>query len=176
MQENASLLITDVPSFKKKLLIWANQFQVCICLDNHSNKSPYHLKEFVVAVDAIKQIKLYHEAHQFDALQVFQQEAKSTIFGYLSYDLKNELEELNSKNSDHVNLPSLFFFEPRYVFEIKEDKCLINRSTLEALWLFDQINAIDCLKFNGNQELIKRLTLKMFKVYKMILKKEQSMN
>ena len=143
MQEKASLLINDVPSFKQKLLLWANQFEVCICLDNHSNKNPYHLKEFVVAVDALKQIKLYNEAHQFDALQVFKEESKSTIFGYLSYDLKNELENLKSENEDRLNLPNLFFFEPRYTFEIIENKCIVNRSTLEALWLLDQINAID---------------------------------
>lgn len=142
MQENASLFITDVPSFKKKLLLWANQFEVCICLDNHENESPYHLKEFVVAVDTIRQIKLYNEAHQFDALHVFKQSSKTTIYGYLSYDLKNELEQLSSNNIDQVNFPSLFFFEPRYVFEIKGNKCQINRSTLEALWLFDQINTI----------------------------------
>lgn len=143
MQESASFPISDIEIFKKKLLLWANQFQVCICLDNHQNKSPYHLKEFVVAVDALKQIKLYHEAHQFDALQVFQQEVKTTIFGYLSYDLKNQIENLVSNNEDQLSLPSLFFFEPRYVFEIIDNKCHINRSTLEALWLLDQINAIE---------------------------------
>ena len=35
----------------------------------------------------------------------------SKAFGYLSYDLKNELEDLKSNNSDKLNFDSLFFFE-----------------------------------------------------------------
>jgi len=143
MLENSSFIIEDVPIFKSKLLLWANQFNICLCLDNNNAENPYNLEEFVIAVDAIKQIKLYNEAHQFDALHVFQQETKSTIFGYLSYDLKNELEKLTSENEDVIKMPSLFFFEPRYIFELKGNRCHINRSTLEALWLLDQINAME---------------------------------
>ena len=35
------------------------------------------------------------------------------IFGYLSYDLKNEIKDLNDKNEDIFNLPNINFFQPK---------------------------------------------------------------
>ena len=46
---------------------------------------------------------------------------KPWLFGFLSYDLKNQLEHLFSENRDGINAPILYFFIPKYVFEIKED-------------------------------------------------------
>jgi para-aminobenzoate synthetase component 1 len=36
------------------------------------------------------------------------------MVGYLSYDLKNELEDLTSENHDGLGFPELFFFSRRY--------------------------------------------------------------
>ncbi len=40
------------------------------------------------------------------------------IFGYFSYDLKNEIEALNSQNIDHTNIADYFFFQPILIVEI----------------------------------------------------------
>ena len=37
---------------------------------------------------------------------------ENRIYGYLSYDLKNQLESLESKNSDKLNFSAQFFFQP----------------------------------------------------------------
>ena len=39
------------------------------------------------------------------------------LFGYFSYDLKNELEELSSTNPGAIKFPDLFFFQPKLVLE-----------------------------------------------------------
>ena len=44
---------------------------------------------------------------------------KKFIFGYLGYDLKNELEDLNSKNVDNKEFPDLFFWVPKYVVKLQ---------------------------------------------------------
>ncbi len=44
---------------------------------------------------------------------------KKFIFGYLGYDLKNELENLNSKNLDNKEFPDLFFWVPKYVVKLQ---------------------------------------------------------
>lgn len=44
---------------------------------------------------------------------------KKFIFGYLGYDLKNELEDLNSKNLDNKEFPDLFFWVPKYVVKLQ---------------------------------------------------------
>lgn len=41
------------------------------------------------------------------------------VFGYFSYDLKNELEELKSNNFDALGFSELFFFQPEIVLTVK---------------------------------------------------------
>ena len=47
--------------------------------------------------------------------------AGAYLFGYLGYDLKNEIEVLSSGNNDNIGFPDLFFFRPKYVVEINEN-------------------------------------------------------
>ena len=48
-----------------------------------------------------------------------------SIFGYFSYDLKNEIENLSSENIDHTNFPDYFFFQPRLIVEVLEGELLL---------------------------------------------------
>jgi len=141
MSEQSSFVLDDFASFKIRALRWAQQFEYNLCLDNHFQLSPYQETEFLLAVDALNLLSLKEEDNQFDLFNAFQEKAKSSIFGYFSYDLKNELERLESNNPDQLNLASCFFFEPRYLLTFKDGKCTINRSTLEALNILDQINS-----------------------------------
>lgn len=50
--------------------------------------------------------------------QFVKEHSKSHIFGYLSYDLKNEIEDLTSKNTDNKGFPELFFWVPKYVVKL----------------------------------------------------------
>lgn len=47
---------------------------------------------------------------------------KSWLFGYLGYDLKNSLEDLESKNPDPVNAPDLFFMKPSLLVKFQRDQ------------------------------------------------------
>jgi len=58
----------------------------------------------------------------FDKLKKFRQKHKDFLFGYLSYDLKNDTEELRSMNPDHLDFPELYFFQPKKVLLWKNDK------------------------------------------------------
>lgn len=69
------------------------------------------------------------------------------VFGYFSYDLKNEIEDLNDKNENIFNLPNLHFFQPKAVWLIKNGTATIlsnNKKYLIDDWI--QINSIDCLE------------------------------
>jgi para-aminobenzoate synthetase component 1 len=46
---------------------------------------------------------------------------KKFIFGYLAYDLKNELEDVSSNNPDNKNFPDLFFWVPKYVVKMDSE-------------------------------------------------------
>ncbi len=72
----------------------------------------------MLAVDAFTSLKTdYYNA--FEDLKQYQQNTKDCLFGYLFYDLKNDIENLQSNNFDGLNFPDLFFFQPKKVFILK---------------------------------------------------------
>jgi para-aminobenzoate synthetase component 1 len=74
-----------------------------------------------LAVDAFTSIKTdYFNA--FEDLHQYQTHTKDWLFGYLSYDLKNDTEALTSKNFDGLEFPDLFFFQPKKLFFLKRNQ------------------------------------------------------
>tara|TARA_B110000503_G_C7136469_1_gene409043 strand:- start:648 stop:1946 length:1299 start_codon:yes stop_codon:yes gene_type:complete len=112
----------DNPSeFKKQLLKWAQQFGEIIFLDSnvaYSNLSKYSNFDMVLAVDAFTAIKTDYK-NAFEDLFQYQSHTKDWLFGYLSYDLKNDIEELESNNYDGLHFPDLYFFQPKKLFFLK---------------------------------------------------------
>ena len=54
----------------------------------------------------------------WDAFKNFREEQQDWLFGYLGYDLKNELEDLHSHNKELIGAPDLFFMNPGFLLEI----------------------------------------------------------
>jgi len=107
--------------FKQKALHWANQFDVCCVLDSNQYKDNYSAYDFIVAADAHHELKCHH-GKAFEELKAFHEKHKQWIFGFFSYDLKNEIENLQSNNSDQLNFPDLYFFVPKYLIAFKDGK------------------------------------------------------
>jgi len=106
---------------KKQLLFWSQQFREIIFLDSnskHNTNQKYSSYDSILAVDAFTSIKTdYHNA--FEDLKQYQQTTGDWIFGYMTYDLKNDVEALQSNNFDGLNFPDLFFFQPKKLFLLK---------------------------------------------------------
>ncbi len=62
----------------------------------------------------------------WDALQDYRDKYRDWMFGWLGYDLKNDIESLESKHSDPVALPDLFFFVPGTVLRIDRKSCKVH--------------------------------------------------
>jgi len=104
--------------FKQQLIAWAQQFREITFLDSNSFSDEFSSFDCVLAIDAFTSIKTdYHDA--FDDLNQYQQTTKDWLFGYLSYDLKNDVEHLQSSNFDGLDFPDLFFFQPKKLFLLK---------------------------------------------------------
>ena len=104
--------------FKKQLLTWSQQFREIIYLDSNDYPQEYSSYDCIIAVDAFTSIKTDFN-NAFDDLKQYQQITKDWLFGYLSYDLKNNTEVLVSKNYDGLDFPDLFFFQPKKLFFLK---------------------------------------------------------
>ena len=104
--------------FKEQLLHWAQQFREVAFLDSNSYPQAYSSYDCMLAVDAFTLLQTdYHNA--FEDLKQYQQTTKDWLFGYLSYDLKNDSERLQSNNFDGLDFPDLFFFQPKKIFLLK---------------------------------------------------------
>jgi para-aminobenzoate synthetase component 1 len=110
--------ISDAKLFKQQLLSWAQQFREVVFLDSNEYPQKYSTYDCVLAVDAFTSITTdYHNA--FEDLKQYQQTTKDWLFGYLTYDLKNDTEALQSINYDGLEFPDLFFFQPKKLFLFK---------------------------------------------------------
>ena len=110
--------ISSFPNFKSQLLHWANQFREVVFLDSNAYHQKYSSYDAVIAVDAFTSIQTDYE-NAFQDLYQYQSQTKDWLFGYLSYDLKNDTEALQSNNFDGLAFPDLFFFQPKKMFLIK---------------------------------------------------------
>ncbi len=105
---------------KEKLLQWSTQFREVVWLDSNTHNLQHSNYDAVLAVDAFTILQT-DTFEAFDKLKEYQALTKDWLFGYLSYDLKNDTEYLSSQNFDGLNFPELYFFQPKKVFLLKDN-------------------------------------------------------
>lgn len=93
-----------------------------LLLDGNTSKGDAF--EWVIAAGSVDEISTGEQA-AFEALQAFHEKHKDWVFGSLTYDLKNGIENLSSENSDGIQAPALHFFLPKYLFYFKGKNLLI---------------------------------------------------
>ena len=125
--------IGNIIEFKKAVLDFANQFEICCLLDSNQHQDKYGKFEFLAAFGTKNIIEI--ETNSFDAfqkLQKFKKDHAGWIFGGFSYDLKNEIEDLSSKNLNSLEFPNLFFFAPKHIIIVKNNELeIISESAKE---------------------------------------------
>ncbi|MBW2937794.1 aminodeoxychorismate synthase component I [Aureisphaera sp. CAU 1614] len=115
MRNHKTLSISFTEALKKKLLGWAQQFGEVIWLDSNQYQQNHSSFQAILAVDAFTAIKT-DSYGAFKKLEEYQSTTKDWLFGYLTYDLKNDTEQLKSQNFDGLQFPDLYFFQPKKVF------------------------------------------------------------
>lgn len=130
-------------NFKNQLLVWAQQFDDAVWLDSNNYQQNYSNYDAILAVDAFTSIQTdYTDA--FSKLKEYQILTNDWVFGYLTYDLKNDFEALNSKNYDGLEFPDLYFFQPKKLFLIKD-----NQVEIQYLKAVDDELEADLLAINA---------------------------
>jgi para-aminobenzoate synthetase component 1 len=113
--------ISNLDQFKSQILNWSSDYREVVFLNSNSDynsSQKYADYEFILAVDAFTSIKTdYFNA--FQDLNQYQKQTQDWLFGYLTYDLKNTTEKLESNNDDFLEFPDLFFFQPKKLFLYK---------------------------------------------------------
>ena len=113
--------------------------------------------DLIAGVEKLESIESNEDS--FQALRKFHNKYSDWMFGYFSYDLKNEIEELFSENQDGIEANNLSFFIPKFVFLLCGDK-------LEVLTFQDK---------NYTDKLFNSLTAhKLSKRHQILLKQKES--
>ncbi len=115
--KNYKVELTDL--LKKNLLNWAQQFDEVVWLDTNHHHQKHDTYKAILAVDAITAIKT-DSVQAFQKLEEYQSNKKDWLFGYLTYDIKNDVEKLTSHNFDGLEFPDLYFFQPKRLFLFSE--------------------------------------------------------
>ncbi len=120
------------------MLNWANQFDIFCFLDNHGYQHPHHAHECLLAAGSSHKFES-KSGKAFSALRDFSDKHKDWIFGHFSYDLKNEIESLDSSHPDYIGFPDLSFFVPEFLIELNTDSIRIGSCNSDHLRICSDI-------------------------------------
>lgn len=117
------------PNLWDSLLNWSNQFEnIAIFYPQQIEQYPFGAFPKCVAVG---NKKLNLNPPYFESLKAFIKEnPDKKLFGYLGYDLKNELEKLKSENPGTISWEPMNFFVPECIFSFEENQLTIQSEDL----------------------------------------------
>jgi len=126
--------------FKIQMLNWVNRFSIFCFLDNQQYDFSVPAFECLLAAGSKKNIEM-QSGKAFELLKKFyDSEKEEWIFGHFGYDLKNEIENLYSANTDRIGFCDLHFFVPEIVLEL-DGNCVKIYSTEDADAIFKEIKS-----------------------------------
>lgn len=149
-----NLSIINTQEFKFKLIKWLNNYSHFAFLDSNNlaksypNYNDFFSYDLLAAVGYSEIIKSYFK-NAFNNLSVIEN-SKKWWFGFIGYDCKNDIEKLNSKNTDFISFYDLYFFSPEILFILKDNHLKIlsqNKSHSELFLIFEDINKIKNLHY-----------------------------
>ena len=115
---NINILLSGLLNISKQ----EEYISILLSNTNHKEKIPKVYLQYDLIAGVGQSSFLVSNNDSFDNLYKFSNNNKDWLFGYISYDVKNEIENLSSKNVDGFNTSNLFFFVPKYVIIFKNNE------------------------------------------------------
>ena len=106
-----------------RILTWASKNQY-FSFFNGNNFTTLH-GSFPDLVFVGKKSFIESSENSFDKLSELLKENNDWIYGYFSYDLKNEIEQLESNNPSSIPVDHLGFYIPETIIKISPDEIII---------------------------------------------------
>lgn len=119
--------------FKLQALAWASQFEQFCCLESNQYHETERAFDTLIAAGS-EAILTASAGNALEQLDQFLKDADRIIPGFISYDLKNELENLESNQPDGLQFPDLFFFKPTYQLLFKGSTVEISAAEPEQIY------------------------------------------
>jgi para-aminobenzoate synthetase component 1 len=112
---------SNLSLLKQKAAFWADSFSVAMVLDSNACEHAFGLGKYELLIAVGVKAELESMSDGFDQLKNFRQtHAHEWMFGWLTYDLKNQLEKLESRHPDGIGFAPLYFFVPQKLVVIDQ--------------------------------------------------------
>ncbi len=141
--------IASIEDFKSKILVWSQQYDAVSWLDSNQYDQKYSSFSAILAVDEFTSIKTDY-TNAFEKLKEYQSITNDYLFGYLSYDLKNDVEALSSGNFDGLDFADLYFFQPQRIISIKDHTVEFSYLQMIDDEIDDDFHSINCIEILTN--------------------------
>ncbi len=125
MKKSYTFPVENFSEFRNKMLNWVQPFNIFCLLDNRQYHFEQPAFECLLAAGSKRSLEV-NAGKAFAALKEFAADEQDWLFGHLSYDLKNELEQLTSMCFDGVDFPDCHFFVPEIVVQLDESQLRIH--------------------------------------------------
>lgn len=162
--------LKEKDDFLRKLVFFSEKYIHFCLLDSNSSENSvpdrYFEFDFICAFDAVETLSSCENS----ILKVKNLHSKfhDWMFGYLSYDLKDEFFNLPFKGIDNLNSDHVSFFIPKYVMLVKDNQLEVltheNKDSINSL-----INQIS--NYNCNEQKINTISFKARESKKSYLQK-----
>ncbi|MEB8345273.1 anthranilate synthase component I family protein [Flavobacteriaceae bacterium KMM 6898] len=166
MRTEVNYTVANIPKFKEALLKWAQQFHEVVWLDSNDHIGTYSSFDGLLAADALTAMVTDHQ-NAFEELKTYQGGSKDWLFGYFSYDLKNDVEQLSSSNFDGLDFADMHFFQPKRIIQLKGDQIKFCYLNMVADEIEEDFRAITNQTLLGESESLPdtsiRIKLRIFK-------------
>jgi len=107
--------LQDSSGFSDLLLEWLKGASRIVYLNSNQLDKKYGSYDFLCAYSVFNEF-ICPVNNILPDFKRFFYNAQDWLFGFFSYDLKNELENLSSANEDGIRMPLIHFFQPQLVF------------------------------------------------------------
>jgi para-aminobenzoate synthetase component 1 len=148
--ELVRLVIDNVAEWRSQALSWAvsqPEWEFVALLNNNHIQypnDPFPNRLFVGAKRVISCKDVSPGPDVFQRLYEAQQERPSYWVGYFGYDLKNQLEQLTSRNPRQFDFPDAYLVEPAWVIDFLEQEiCVQGEGAQAVLDAIATVNPVD---------------------------------
>lgn len=129
--------VADASVFRWRALAWATAQQAyeggfVLLLNNNGivyPNDPFPNRLFVGA----KRVISFANRDAFQSLYNAHQAKPSYLAGYFGYDLKNQFEDLTSRNPNRLGFPDAYFVEPEWVIDFAEGEVIVQGENADQL-------------------------------------------
>jgi para-aminobenzoate synthetase component 1 len=128
--------------FYEKALKFALKFDVFCLTDGNAplfDNYPHGAFRTVLAIGVYENQDQKAVFYDLDSLPL----VPEWLFGFIGYDVKNQLENLESKQIDKLGFPELYFFVPQHLVFFEKDKITLTSFDKNIDLLVQQIQSIN---------------------------------